>query len=30
IEKANNTVLRTPHGGQGQTVSKTDLMKKPE
>ncbi len=30
IEKANNTVLRTPHGGKGQNLSKTDLIKKPE
>lgn len=30
IEKANDTVLRKPHGGQGQTLSKTDLMVKPE
>lgn len=30
IEKANDTVLRKPHGGQGQTLAKTDLMVKPE
>jgi len=30
IEKANDTVLRKPHGGQGQTLSKTELMLKPE
>jgi len=30
IEKANDTVLRTPHGAQGQTVSKTALMDKPQ
>ncbi|MEN6591645.1 MAG: F420-dependent methylenetetrahydromethanopterin dehydrogenase [Methanobacterium sp.] len=30
IEKANDTVLRIPHGGQGQTLSKTELMLKPE
>ena len=29
IEKANDTVLRTPHGGDGSTVSKTKLMDKP-
>lgn len=29
IEKANDTVLRTPHSGKGQLVSKTDLMSKP-
>lgn len=30
LEKAGNTVCRTPHGGDGQTLAKTDLMKKPE
>ncbi len=30
IEKANDTVRRKPHGGQGQTLSKTELMLKPE
>jgi methylenetetrahydromethanopterin dehydrogenase len=30
IEKANNTVKRTPHGGQGQTLAKVDLMEKPQ
>ncbi|MBZ2165086.1 F420-dependent methylenetetrahydromethanopterin dehydrogenase [Methanobacterium spitsbergense] len=30
IEKANNTVVRTPHGGKGQTLSKSVLMEKPE
>lgn len=30
IEKANDTVLRKPHGGEGQTLSKTQLMLKPE
>ena len=30
IEKANDTVLRKPHGGQGQTLAKTELMLKPE
>ena len=30
IEKANDTVLRKPHGGQGQTLAKTELMVKPE
>lgn len=30
IEKANDTVLRKPHGGQGQTLCKTELMLKPE
>lgn len=30
IEKANDTVLRTSHGAQGQTVSKTALMDKPQ
>ena len=30
IEKANDTVLRKPHGGKGQTLSKTELMLKPE
>ncbi len=30
IEKANDTVLRKPHGAQGQTVSKTALMDKPK
>ena len=30
IEKANDTVLRKPHGPQGQTLSKTVLVSKPE
>jgi methylenetetrahydromethanopterin dehydrogenase len=30
IEKANDTVLRKPHGAQGQTLSKTELVSKPE
>lgn len=30
IEKANDTVVRTPHGGQGQTLAKCCLMEKPE
>lgn len=30
IEKANDTVLRTPHGADGSTVKKTDLMSKPQ
>ncbi len=30
IEKANDTVLRKPHGPQGQTMSKTVLVSKPE
>jgi methylenetetrahydromethanopterin dehydrogenase len=30
IEKANDTVLRKPHGAQGQTLSKTVLISKPE
>ncbi|KAF5062704.1 methylene-5,6,7,8-tetrahydromethanopterin dehydrogenase [anaerobic digester metagenome] len=30
IEKANDTVLRTPHSGKGTTVSKTALMDKPQ
>ncbi|MCG2827901.1 F420-dependent methylenetetrahydromethanopterin dehydrogenase [Methanothermobacter sp. K4] len=30
IEKANDTVLRTPHGKEGETLSKTDLLAKPE
>lgn len=30
IEKANDTVLRKPHGAQGQTLSKTVLVSKPE
>ena len=30
IEKANNSVMRKPHGAQGQTMWKTDLMVKPE
>ena len=30
IEKANDTVLRKPHGAQGQTMSKTVLVSKPE
>ncbi|WP_281774653.1 F420-dependent methylenetetrahydromethanopterin dehydrogenase, partial [Methanobacterium formicicum] len=29
-EKANDTVLRKPHGAQGQTMSKTVLVSKPE
>ncbi len=30
IEKANDTVLRKPHGSKGQTMSKTVLVSKPE
>jgi methylenetetrahydromethanopterin dehydrogenase len=30
IEKANDTVLRKPHGGDGQTLSKTVLVSKPQ
>ncbi len=30
IEKANNTVFRNPHGGEGQTITKIDLMEKPK
>lgn len=30
IEKSNDTVLRNPHGAQGQTLSKTALMDKPQ
>ena len=30
IEKANDTVVRTPHGGKGQTLAKCCLMEKPE
>ncbi len=30
IEKANNSVMRKPHGSKGQTMWKTDLMVKPE
>jgi len=30
IEKANDTVTRTPHGGDGSTVSKVALMDKPQ
>ncbi|WP_370004683.1 F420-dependent methylenetetrahydromethanopterin dehydrogenase [Methanothermobacter sp. KEPCO 2] len=30
IEKANDTVLRTPHGKEGETLSKKDLLAKPE
>jgi methylenetetrahydromethanopterin dehydrogenase len=30
IEKANDTVTRTPHGGKGQTMSKSVLMEKPQ
>ena len=30
IEKANDTVVRTPHGGKGQTLSKVALANKPE
>ena len=30
IEKANDTVVRKPHGPQGQTMSKTVLVSKPE
>ncbi|MDO9044725.1 MAG: F420-dependent methylenetetrahydromethanopterin dehydrogenase [Methanobacteriaceae archaeon] len=30
IEKANDTVVRTPHGGKGQTMCKSVLMEKPQ
>jgi methylenetetrahydromethanopterin dehydrogenase len=30
IEKANDTVVRTPHGGKGQTMAKSVLMEKPQ
>ena len=30
IEKANDSVMRKPHGAKGQTLWKTELMKKPE
>ncbi len=30
IEKSNDTVIRKPHGAQGQTLSKTELMLKPQ
>lgn len=30
IEKANDTVVRTPHGGKGETLAKCCLMEKPE
>jgi methylenetetrahydromethanopterin dehydrogenase len=30
IEKSNDTVLRKPHGGEGQTLSKTVLISKPQ
>lgn len=30
IEKANDSVLRTPHGGKGQTLAKCCLLEKPE
>ncbi|MEN4006710.1 MAG: F420-dependent methylenetetrahydromethanopterin dehydrogenase [Methanobacterium sp.] len=30
IEKSNDTVLRTPHGGEGQTLAKCCLLEKPE
>lgn len=30
IEKSNDTVLRKPHGGEGQTLSKTTLVSKPQ
>ena len=30
LEKANDTVLRTPHGGDGKVVTKTALMDKPK
>ncbi|MDD3984445.1 MAG: F420-dependent methylenetetrahydromethanopterin dehydrogenase [Methanobacterium sp.] len=30
IEKTNDTVVRTPHGGKGQTLCKSVLMDKPE
>lgn len=30
IEKSNDTVVRTPHGGKGQTVCKSVLMEKPQ
>lgn len=29
IEKVNDSILRTPHGGDGSTLSKTKLMDKP-
>ena len=30
IEKGNDTVLRTPHGSDGSTVTKTVLLEKPQ
>jgi len=30
IEKANDTVIRTPHGGEGHTLAKYCLLEKPE
>jgi methylenetetrahydromethanopterin dehydrogenase len=30
IEKSNDTIVRKPHGPQGQTMSKTELVSKPE
>jgi methylenetetrahydromethanopterin dehydrogenase len=30
IEKANDSVMRKPHGAKGQTLWKTELMEKPE
>ncbi|MGB9977643.1 F420-dependent methylenetetrahydromethanopterin dehydrogenase [Methanobacterium sp.] len=30
MEKANDTVVRTPHGGKGETLAKCCLMEKPE
>lgn len=30
IEKANDTLVRTPHGGDGKTVCKSVLMEKPQ
>ena len=30
IEKANDTIVRTPHGGKGETLAKCCLMEKPE
>lgn len=30
IEKANDTVVRTPHGGKGETLAKCCLLEKPE
>jgi methylenetetrahydromethanopterin dehydrogenase len=30
IDKANDTVVRTPHGGKGQTLAKSVLMEKPQ